>query len=181
MITKSLKFTYNNYLLICENINKYNLKSKYNSTTIEKISISIYSKNDILNNELNIKKYFIFYCLTNLFPKVFYKNSKKIYIQNNFSLLKFFIELKNKKDLNAFSYYFFNELLKLKENMFIIKNKNQLIISFKIPLNLIKELTILENIIDIQFEQQLTIKFYLSKLKKKKFVNNIPFFWEILI
>ena len=59
MITKSLKFTYNNYLLICENINKYNLKSKYNSTTIEKISISIYSKNDILNNELNIKKYFI--------------------------------------------------------------------------------------------------------------------------
>jgi len=65
--------------------------------------------------------------------------------------------------------------------MFIIKNKNQLIISFKISLNLIKELTILENIIDIQFEQQLTIKFYLSKLKKKKFVNNIPFFWEILI
>lgn len=74
------------YLLSCDNINKYNLKSVYNEPKVTKLKFHFFLKNFLaasdflnktdINNNIQLKAVLFFYLIYGVFPNVVFQNVK---------------------------------------------------------------------------------------------------------
>jgi hypothetical protein len=145
-----LNTKYNNYLSNCDLINKYNLKSVYNTPKLDKIILD-FNLVDFLNaidsssvkeqtdSNTQIKAFIVFYILTEYTSYINFNKSltaiKKLKIsENNYSLK---ISINNLKELNFFLFSFFVENWSklLLEDYLLFKKQDSLAILEKNHLN----------------------------------------------
>ena len=192
------------YLLSCDTTNKYNLLSRYDVPEVKNIVLEFPLKN-IINafeskmseedNVLQIKAFLFFYLLFNTLPFI---NSNKLKIikksdKDNESFFSLKIKVSEKKEINKFIIQLFIEnihnflledfKLLQEKNLYQLNNKNKILLSCKIPLNLLADnesvLNTLTGINDKDFILNTT--FHIQKKFKvkdtKKFIKNNTLFW----
>jgi hypothetical protein len=86
MSRQNLKTSKAQYLLNCDNINKYGLTSVYNTPIVEKITFQILLKDFLnasdflnkkeVNNNIQLKAVIFFYLIFNFFPQISFQNIK---------------------------------------------------------------------------------------------------------
>jgi hypothetical protein len=194
-------YQFNCYLLKCDLINKYNIKSIKSIPTLKKIVLD-FSFKEFLNNssllkqtdnsaKLQIRFYLIFYMLSGLLPFIYFNKFSKN--SENFFSLK--IEISKQSEMYMFLLFLFIEnwtkLIIEKENFSLFKKSTQnklyqksFILNTNIPLQLFFEKEndlnkILPKINYKNLNVKLNFFFDLEKLKMSNtFIKNFPFFWK---
>lgn len=128
MNTKNFKLSSANYILNCDFINKYNLKSVYKQPEIKKITLRFFlkdflsvsdfmNKNDI-NNNIQLKSILFFYIIFSSLPQILFQNIKTGKYTKNKAEGDFILKLSISEcnQINSFLFNLFSE------NNFFIEN-----------------------------------------------------------
>ena len=145
-----LNTKYNNYLSNCDLINKYNLKSVYNTPKLDKIildfnlvdflnAIDSSSAKEQTDSNIQIKAFIVFYILTEYASYINFNKSltaiKKLKISENNYSLKISINSFKELDFFLFSFFVENWSKLLLEDYLLFKKQDSLAILEKNPLN----------------------------------------------
>jgi hypothetical protein len=196
LINKRFNIKQNEYLLDCDSINKYSIKSIYKKPKIEKVSISFplntFSSISSVDSNLQVKSMLIFYTL---FSLISYINFKKIKLKKSVSDANFSLKilLSSKESI----YFFFFNLIV--ENADKIEKNDVEFFTRSMPLNCKKNSTqhnilvpaklfgdiddfFSKHVRDIDLNAfnlsiNLIIKNFNKCKDKKKLIQNIAFFW----
>nr|NP_038173.1 orf185 [Synura synuroidea]AAF36939.1 orf185 [Synura synuroidea] len=183
MFDSKLNFSLNKYLSICDNINKYNLKTVYKSLKINKVLFRVkLIENKVLIKDhkeidIYIKLYFLVFILLSIFPKIKFNIN---FLQNNINikslLLSFSITKVDK--INDFILKIYFDILKKKIFNNVLNTPKFFIILLKAPLSLLNEIELYSN--NINFDliiKNVELLIYL-KIKKNdsSLIQTIPFF-----
>lgn len=145
-----LNTKYNNYLSNCDLINKYNLKSVYDTPKLDKIildfnlvdflnAIDSSSAKEQTDSNIQIKAFIVFYILTEYASYINFNKSltaiKKLKISENNYSLKISINSFKELDFFLFSFFVENWSKLLLEDYLLFKKQDSLAILEKKPLN----------------------------------------------
>lgn len=140
-IKKNPNYKLNNYLYKLDFVNKKNLVSVYKAPSVEYVKFTMYGK---MNKKVNSHLILSFYSLIliSILPKISSLVNTKSYFDKKNDIFVLNLHLKNKKEIENFTYYFFYILY---NNTFsVFKQKN--IISFNFSLNNFYETNILSKV-----------------------------------
>jgi hypothetical protein len=197
----------NHYLSTCDLINKYNLKTLYQTPTVKKIVCEVNFKDFLASAELStldqnnsisqIKSYLLLYILLGVLPYVNCNKNKKTLLQfaknseNNYSLKFLFSTLTEKN--HFFNSLFIENWTKLKLDgfsLFVDKNTlvNKKITSEFVFNSIIPGTSFIEvedffcstiNSLNLR-NLKFNVNFLISNAKiknKRNLVKNLPYFW----
>jgi len=198
LVNKKFNIKQNEYLLDCDLVNKYNLKSLYKKPKIKKINIhfplNTFSSMNSIDSNLQVKSMLIFYTFFSLisyinFKKIKVKKSFKGVGEANFSLK---IVLSSTESVYLFLFNLIvenfnrienNEVKLLSKNVFLdSKNNIQHIISVPAKTFFDVDDFFSKSIKDIDLKNfNLSINLALRSISackdKNKLIKNISFFW----
>jgi len=184
-----INFSFNKYLYKCENINKYNLKTSYNSSLPTKIKLSLQialsELKEYKETEVYIKTIFLMFIITYSFSLIRFNFQENFFKKNKLKEKSNIILLKNNLTQKNKIYYFliklFFNLLKTKILFHVIKSSSFVISSLYVPITYFDEISLLQK--DKNFnmflqETNILIEIYVKKTKNLNFnLKNLPFFW----
>jgi len=130
-----INHNFNNYLINCDLLNKYNIKNINQTPKLKKIVVELpleellkaseSSSNSEINDDIQIQSFLILYLLSTFIPYIVFKKSKKLKDSSKNFSVKFV--LSQTSDINNFLVTFFIEnWFKLKiQDFTLFKNKTQ--------------------------------------------------------
>lgn len=111
LINKKFNVKQNEYLLNCDSINKYNLKSVYKKPNVKKININFpvgaFSSVNTIDSNVHVKSMLIFYTF---FSLISYINFKKIRLKKSVSEANFSLKI-ILSDKESIYFFLFNLLM----------------------------------------------------------------------
>jgi hypothetical protein len=199
LVNKKFNIKQNEYLLDCDLINKYSLKSLYKKPKIKKINIHFpldsFSNANTVDSNVQVKSMLLFYTFFSLISYINFKKIKVKKVSKNITDVNFSLKIVL-SDIESIYFFLFNlmvenfnrlekdEIKLFDKNYSSIKNKNDFQHTVSIPAKTFFDMDdfFSKHIKDIDLKSfnlsiNLIFKNFNECKNKNKLIKNISFFW----